>query len=48
MKKNMPFKKDDYSRMLDTKLSPPAPVAGSLIDKVLQVAQTVKYTPPSN
>lgn len=49
MKSKLPFRKEDYFRILDEKLQQPIvnPQGGTVIDRLLQVAQTVKYTTPT-
>ena len=52
MKKNMPFSKEAYYQILDTKLNQPVAggmtggmMGGTVIDRVLQAAQTIQYKP---
>lgn len=49
MKKQLPFNKDAYFKILDAKLQQPIiqPQGNTVIDRLLQVAQTVKYTAPT-
>jgi len=48
MKSRLPFRREDYFKILDTKLQQPPAMnpGGTVIDRLLQVAQTVKSTPP--
>ncbi len=45
----LPFDKEAYKALLETKLHPPAPVmGGSVVDSLLQLSQTQPYPNVAN